>query len=114
MSLLARLFVLVAIAVLPALGMLTWNQYQEYQARIVEAHDNALQQAKLVSSEQDRLVDGARQLLIALATMPLVANRDVDRCTAFLQDLIQKYDAYSTMVAIAPDGYTYCGSTEVS
>jgi signal transduction histidine kinase len=114
MSLLARLFVLVAIAVLPAIGMLAWNQYQEYQARVVEAHAHALQQAKLVSSEQDRLVDGARQLLVALANVPLVVNRDVDRCTAFLQELIKKYDAYSTMVAIGADGYTYCGSTAVS
>src|SRR5262245_9117362 len=114
MSLLARLFVLVAIAVLPAIGMLAWNQYQEYQARFAEAHDHALQQAKLVSSEQDRLVDGARQLVVALASLPSVVSRDVERCTSFFQELIRKYDAYSTMVAIGPDGYSYCGSTAVS
>jgi signal transduction histidine kinase len=114
MSLLARLFVLVAIAVLPAIGILAWTQFDAYRTRVVEVHDNALQQAKLVASEQDRLVDGARQLLVALATMPLVVNRESDECTAYLQDLIRKYDAYSTMVAIGANGYTYCGSTPVS
>jgi signal transduction histidine kinase len=114
MSLLARLFVLVAIAVLPATGILAWTQFEAYRARVVEVRENALQQAKLVSSEQDRLVDGARQLLVALATMPLIVNRESDKCTSYLQDLIQKYDAYSTMVAIGPNGYSYCGSTPVS
>src|SRR5581483_86243 len=114
MSLLARLFVLVAIAVLPAIGILAWTQFQAYKARVVDVRETALQQAKLVSSEQDRLVDGARQLLVALAGMPLIANRENDRCTSYLQDLIKKYDAYSTMIAIGPDGYTYCGSTLVS
>ncbi|MEJ0069507.1 MAG: sensor histidine kinase [Pseudomonadota bacterium] len=114
MSLLARLFVLVAIAVLPAIAILAWTQFQTYQTRVIEVHDNALQQAKLVASEQDRLVDGARQLLIALATMPLIVNRDSDRCTGYLQDLIKKYEAYSTMVAIGANGYSYCGSTPVS
>lgn len=114
MSLLARLFVLVAIAVLPAIAMLAWNQYQDYRHRFAEVHDNALQDAKLVSSEQDRLVDGARQLLVALASVPLVTNRDAARCTDFLQDLIKKYDAYSTMVAIGPDGHAFCGSTAMS
>ena len=114
MSLLARLFVLVAIAVLPATGILAWTQFQAYQTRIVDVHDTALQQAKLVASEQDRLIDGARQMLIALATMPMIANQEVDKCTSYLQDLIKKYDAYSTMVAIGPDGHSYCGSTTVS
>jgi hypothetical protein len=114
MSLLARLFVLVAIAVLPATAILAWTQFEAYRARVVEVHDAALQQAKLVSSEQDRLIDGAHQLLVAIATMPMVANREVDKCTTYLQDLIKRYDAYSTMIAIAPNGYTYCGSTPVS
>ena len=114
MSLLARLFVLVAIAVLPAIAILAWTQFEAYRARVVEVHDNALQQAKLVSSEQDRLVDGARQLLVALATMPLIVNRENEKCTTYLQDLIRKYDAYSTMIAIGANGYSYCGSTPVS
>ncbi|MBI3516229.1 MAG: HAMP domain-containing protein [Proteobacteria bacterium] len=114
MTLLARLFALVAIAILPATAILAWTQFQTYRSRVVEIHDHALQQARLVSSEQDRLVDGARQLLVALANMPLIVDRNVDRCTAYLQDLIKKYDAYSTMVAIGADGYTYCGSTPVS
>jgi signal transduction histidine kinase len=114
MSLLARLFVLVAIAVLPATAILAWTQFQTYQTRVVDVHDTALQRAKLVSSEQDRLIDGARQLLVALATMPMIVNREVDKCTTYLQDLIKRYDAYSTMIAIGPNGYTYCGSTTVS
>jgi signal transduction histidine kinase len=114
MSLLARLFALVAIAVLPAIAILAWTQIQTYQARVVEVHDTALQQAKLVASEQDRLIDGARQLLIALATMPLIVNRDINRCTTYLQELIARYEAYSTMIAIGANGYSYCGSTAVS
>jgi signal transduction histidine kinase len=114
MSLLARLFVLVAIAVLPATGILAWTQFQAYQTRIVDVHDTALQQAKLVASEQDRLIDGARQMLIALATMPMITNQEADKCTTYLQELIKKYDAYSTMVAIGADGHSYCGSTPVS
>jgi signal transduction histidine kinase len=114
MSLLARLFVLVAIAVLPAIAILAWTQFDAYHTRVVEVHDTALQQAKLVSSEQDRLVDGARQLLVALATMPMITNHEIDKCTTYLQDLIKKYEAYSTMIAIGADGYSYCGSTPIS
>ena len=114
MSLLTRLFVLVAIAVLPATAILAWTQFEAYERRVVEVHETALQRVKLVSSEQDRLIDGARQLLVALATMPMIVNREVDKCTTYLQDLVQRYDAYSTMIAIAPNGYTYCGSTTVS
>src|SRR5258708_25164724 len=105
MTLLARLFVLVAIAILPATAILAWTQFQAYRARVVEIHANALEQVKVASSEQDRMVDGARQLLVALAHMPLIVNRDTDRCTAYLQDLIKRYEAYSTMVAIGADGF---------
>lgn len=110
MSLLGRLFVLVAIAVLPAIAILGWGQFEAYRARVAEVHDFALRQSQLVAAEQDRLISGARELMMALADLPVVGTSDHAACSALFRRLIAHYPAYGGIMAVDADGNVYCSS----
>jgi PAS domain S-box-containing protein len=110
MSLLTRLFLLVAVAVLPAILIQAHTEIQYRRAREAEIHSLVLQQARLAATDQDRVIEGARQVLIALAQLPSVKNRDGAACHAYLTRLVPAYPYYSSINVLDPDGRPFCSS----
>ena len=76
MTILARLFILVAIAVLPALAIEGYNQFDLRQEREREVRRDALRLATFASGELDRIVESGAGLLSALSRLPAVRNFD--------------------------------------
>jgi hypothetical protein len=76
-SLLSRLFVLVAVALLPAIAVQTYNEIELRRSRQVEVQDQALGLARLAAAEQQQMVQGIRQVLIALSELPAIKVKDV-------------------------------------
>jgi Na+/proline symporter len=70
----SRLIALVLLAVLPALGLILFTASEERKAAATEVQDDALRIARLASSAQERLIEGARQLLIMMAHLPAVSG----------------------------------------
>src|ERR1700722_18733283 len=62
-TLLSRLFVLVAVALLPAIAIQAYNEFDLRRARQVEVENQALSLAKLAAAEQQQIVQGIRQVL---------------------------------------------------
>jgi hypothetical protein len=52
--------------------------------REVEARDEALGRAKLAAAEQQQIVQGIHQALIALSEHPAIKAKDADGCNAYL------------------------------
>ncbi|WP_024520445.1 ATP-binding protein [Bradyrhizobium sp. Tv2a-2] len=69
MTLLSRLFLLVAVALLPAIAIQSHNEFDFRRSRQVEAHRQALSLAQRAAAEQQRIVDGVHQVLIALSEL---------------------------------------------
>jgi hypothetical protein len=89
-SLLARMWLVVAIAMLPVLGR---QAYSEYQARTVRRHmieDEALRLVRLVSSDQQRIVEGAEQVLNVISGAPAVQDDKPELCPRLLANLTEQ------------------------
>jgi hypothetical protein len=55
--------VLVAVALLPAIAIQMYNEFDLRRARQVEVQNQALRLAKLAAAEQEQIVQGIRQVL---------------------------------------------------
>jgi hypothetical protein len=81
-TLLSRLLVLVAVALLPAIAIQAYNEFDLRRARQIEVQNQALNLAELAAAEQQQIVQGIHQVLITLSELPSIRARDSDSCNA--------------------------------
>lgn len=74
-----------ATALLPALGLIAYNEIANRQQRTAEINAQALQASRLASSELGRVLEGTRSLLVAVSALPAVAELDAVNCTSVLK-----------------------------
>ena len=110
MTILARLFILVAIAVLPALAIESYNQFDLRQEREREVRRDALRLATFASGELDRIVESGAGLLSALGRLPAVRNFDSVACSNYVADLGQVFPQYRVIGATDASGNVFCAS----
>ena len=109
-SLRSRLIVLVLLAVLPALGLILFTASEERRAAAAEVQDDALRIARLASSAQERLIEGARQLLIMMAHLPAVSEDDPNEATRLLASVHKEYPLYTILSVHELNGLTFAAS----
>lgn len=109
-----RLLLLVLLAVVPMLALVVHSYSQQMQAATAEAQANALRLARLAANDQDRLIEGARQLLIVLAQLPSVQNQDAAACSSFLAGLLKEYPLYENLGAADLRGDIFCSAVPSS
>ncbi|HUW14753.1 MAG TPA: cache domain-containing protein, partial [Anaerolineae bacterium] len=109
-SLRIRLLILVLLAVGPMLALVLYSYSQQMRAATAEAQANALRLARLAANDQDRLTEGARQLLVVLAQLPSVQSQDAAACSSFLADLLKEYPLYENLGAANLDGDVFCSA----
>jgi signal transduction histidine kinase len=97
-SLRLRLWLLVLLAFMPALGLMFYTAAEQRQHAVKEVKDQALRMAQLASSDQERRIDGTRYLLMALAHVPDVRDGDAAECERFLSTLLKDNPLYTTFV----------------
>ncbi len=109
-NLLARLLILVAVATLPAVLVTTYMQQnlrEEGRARIAS---EALRQAELLNADLSSVVEGARQLSLAISHFANVRAGN-PACKTDIADLRSDLPAYTMISVIGDDGQIIC-STE--
>jgi hypothetical protein len=110
MSLTIRLVLLVLIAVLPSLGIQVWNEIDLRASREDDARNAILQIARRQTAEIDRIAEGARQFLVALAQLPQVQARDAEACGELFRRLRPQYPGYANFFATDDTGAVVCNS----
>jgi two-component sensor histidine kinase len=110
LSLRQRLFVLVAVALLPALAVLAVNEISLRRDREVEVRSLALQNAQQASASLQRAIDGLHNLLIAVSAAPVVWTRDPERCSAYLAAVQSQVASLNNIIATDRDGRLVCSS----
>ena len=103
-----RLVLLVILAVTPALGLALYSDFEERQLRRAQVQEEALRLARLLSADHERLIEAARQLLTALARLPIVREGDRTACAALFADLLTQYPSYANFGVIDPGGMIIC------
>jgi signal transduction histidine kinase len=109
-SLTVRLFILVVIAVLPAIMIQGYNEYELRKASEADIRQQVIQITKQFGEEIGELREGARQLLLALAQLDPVRSRLSDACSAHFAALKSQYVNYSLLAAADTAGRIFCSS----
>ena len=108
MALLSRLFMLVAVALLPAIAIQSYNEFELRHSRQMEVQEQALGLAKLAAAQQQQIVGGIRQVLIALSELPAIKARAAEACSAYLSTIKRRYPAFLTFAAVDMNGQSFC------
>jgi PAS domain S-box-containing protein len=107
-TLLSRLFGLVAVALVPAIAIQMYNEFDLRRARQAEVQNQALSLAKLAAAEQQQIVQGIRQVLIAMSELPSIKTRDSQACNAYLAAMQQRFPAFITFLVADLNGWSFC------
>ncbi|MEH2510939.1 PAS domain S-box-containing protein [Nitrobacteraceae bacterium AZCC 1564] len=108
MTLLSRLLVLVFVALLPAIGIQAYNEFDLRRSRQIEVQNHAINLADLAAAEQRQIVQGIRQVLIVLSQLPSIKKRDWQACNAYLGAVKQRFPVFLTLVVTDLKGQTFC------
>lgn len=114
LSLTARLFILVLIAIFPAILIQGYNEYELRKARAADIRQQVIQITKQFGEEIGELREGARQLLLALARLDPVRSLDSDACGPLFAALKSQYANYSLLAAADTEGRIFCSSAPTS
>ena len=110
MSLVARLYLLVALAVLPAIGIQLYNELILRRHREAQVRDEALRLAEFTASELNGVLAGARTLLVSLSSTAAVRDHDAAACQTLLEDLDPRLPQYTALGAADAAGTWYCAT----
>jgi PAS domain S-box-containing protein len=109
-----RLLFLVLLALVPALGITLYSAAQQGRLETERAQREALQMVHLVTNDQARLMEGADQLLRALAQVPQVRAGDAQACNQFMTGVLQQYRVYTNLGVSRPDGTVWCSAVALA
>src|SRR5206468_3247454 len=101
-NLLVRLLILVAAATLPAILVLIYLQHDLRSEGRARLGDEALRQAELLNADMTNVVEGARQLSLAITHFVAVQNGD-PACRKSLADLRGDLPTYAMLSVVAED-----------
>ena len=113
MPLLSRLFLLVAVALMPAIAIQAYNEFDLRRSRQIEVQDQALALARLAAAEQQQIVQGIWQALIALSELPAIKAKDSQGCNAYLSAIKQRYPAFVAFIVTDLTGQSSCNTTNL-
>ena len=113
-SLRFRLILLVLLAVIPALGLTFYTGLEQRRIAAIQAKEEALRLARLVSSNQSQFVEGARHFLYTLAQLPQVRNCEPALCRSLFANLMRQYPWYLNIGAVEPDGNIFASAVKMT
>lgn len=105
-----RLFLLVLVALAPAILILLYNVVSLRKSREAEVHTQALQIGNLAALEMQRIMTGAERLLTAVARVPAVRNFSTSECVEYLTRLANDNPQFAAITAVDGAGELRCHS----
>jgi len=109
-----RLLLLVLFAVIPALGAIAYTASEQRRLAVVQIQRNVLQLAEFIAHEEEQILQGARQMLIALTKFIEKENTQPSECNAFCADLLKQFRRYANLGAVKPNGEIYCSAVPLN
>src|SRR5580704_6055673 len=109
-----RILILVIFAVVPALVIQAWNEYDLRIAREADIRQQVVQTTKQFGEEIGELREGARQLLLALAQLNTVRTRQPGACSPLFAKLKARFANYGLLGAADTSGRILCTSEPTS
>jgi signal transduction histidine kinase len=108
-SLRSRLMLLVALAITPIAVMTVLNGVREREQAIQASEENLRRLTGLAAANEAQSIEGARQILVDLASVPDLL-RDPARCNALLADVLDRNEGYVNFGLIQLNGDVTCSA----
>ncbi|HSI52895.1 MAG TPA: PAS domain S-box protein [Ramlibacter sp.] len=111
----AALALLVLIAIAPVFVVVLQASIAEQDGRVGRAEASMRSMVDLAAAQQEHQIDGARQMLSAIANAPPVYQDDAQACTSYLKKLQSQYPpAFGTFGVLDGQGRLTCRATSPS
>jgi len=107
----SRLIVLILMAVVPAFGLILDSAAKHRELTASQVKQNALVAARVIASEQDRVLENAHQFLVTLARVPQIRDSDKASCRKILSGLLEP--RYADLVLADRKGNPLCTALPV-
>jgi PAS domain S-box-containing protein len=95
---------LVALAALPAFALTFYAGWRDRQHQLAGVSVDTIRLARLVASDQERIIEGTRQILSDLAEVPEVREGDGVKSRRFFGLLMKQYRGYASFSLLDPAG----------
>jgi len=105
-----RLFILVFLAFLPAIGLYLYANGILREHEIDGSERELLQFSHVTAVEYQRLISESEQILAALAEFPEIRDGASPECSRRLVGVLSHTPQYTTITLVGMDGYLACGS----
>ncbi len=109
-----RLVLVVLIAIIPSLVLIYYNARKQRATAIEQAQEDMARITRLTAADCGRVIEGAHQLLVAVAELPGVRSGDTTRCAATLAKLLGKNQVKSNLGVVSPDGNVICSAVPLT
>ncbi|MGD8471264.1 MAG: histidine kinase [Desulfobacteraceae bacterium] len=109
-SLRIRLLLLVLVAIIPAWGVIAYTAAEQRRIAVSEIQRNVLRLAEFSAHEEEQVLQGTRQFLIALASFVQKTDEYPSECSTFCADLLRQFRRYANLGAIKPNGDVFCSA----
>ncbi len=99
-----RLFLLVLLAVLPAFALTWYTGWENRERQRASVAGDTVALARIVANDQERVIDGTKQILSDLAMVPEARSGDPTRFLSYFALLMKLYPGYASFSVIDPAG----------
>jgi two-component sensor histidine kinase len=105
-----RLFAVAAAALLPAMGLLAYNELALRAAREAEVHSEAARAAQHAASELNLVIEGARSLVIAVSAIAAVNDPQPELCSTVVADVARPVESIESILVLDVTGHVVCST----
>src|SRR5690606_20934531 len=98
------------LAAAPIFAIQTAREVDRRRAFEADVAEQAVHLAELAAAQQDRLIDGVRYLLVAIAALPEAHAKDGAACSARLRQIRSRALEIAWLGAVDETGALYCTS----
>jgi two-component system, sensor histidine kinase len=99
-SLRSRVLLIVLLTVIPIFMLVLLSTVEQQQRAINQALEEAQRQAQQIAKDNSQYIDSTHMLLMALAQLPIVREKQVEACNALFADLLQQYELYNGLFVV--------------
>ncbi|HUF19755.1 MAG TPA: PAS domain S-box protein [Burkholderiales bacterium] len=104
----SRLLALVLAAFVPVILLAVIAVVQQWRYLYEESHRELDRLTLLAAANQQRVIEGTRQIIQVLSRSPQLLDPDPEICEAFLRPMLGVHDWFANFGVIGTDGYLRC------
>jgi diguanylate cyclase (GGDEF)-like protein len=112
-SIVTRIFTLIAVTLLVVAGGVLFSGLQLRQQRLAELRSDTVQLARIAELDMVRILEGAHQLLATLAKLPQDHGWDARACSVIVATASSDFE-YDHITAVDRNGVRQCSSSTLS